>query len=601
MKSGADPKLARAALGLGLLFLAALPSAAGTLSGPLPNEGLTAVLEDVFAVPPSDNLRPLAKIQKLEEAPDGSGRLFVADLRGPLWVRDGSTDSLYLDLSTLPDFAPGNLSTGLQSFALHPQFASNGLLYTTHTEFVGLVAANIGSPEPQTIVRHAILTEWNASDPAANVFAGTSQELIRMEATATFHGIQDVSFDPYAVSGDEHYGLLFLGVGEMGATSRGRPDLLQRTDGAYGAVLRIDPLGGPFVQDGVSHPYGIPASNPLASDPDPETRREIYALGFRNPHRFVWDPSGGLMPWVVDIGEGNMEELNLLAPEADYGWPYREGTFALDPDVDLQVVFALPPDDASFGYTYPVAQYDHDEGRAVAGGVVSRALAPTELKGALVFGDIVEGRIFHASTDELAAADDGDPATTAQVRELNLRHDGTEKTLLEIVADALNMAPEDLDRVDLRLATGLSGDLYLTTKQDGFVRRLVPLAMCDDGADNDGDERIDFDGKEGSDPDQGCKNALWATESPACQDGLDNDGRPGIDFDGGLSLDLDGNGSIDAEFNFATPPVGSADPQCGGVPHRKGEQAPKVCGLGFELALLAPVLAVLRRRMRPAA
>jgi hypothetical protein len=68
---------------------------------------------------------------------------------------------------------------------------------------------------------------------------------------------------------------------------------------------------------------------------------------------------------------------------------------------------------------------------------------------------------------------------------------------------------------------------------------------CDDGADNDGDGRIDFDpatqaapGDEATLPsgsgDPGCISPTGFTESPSCQDGIDNDGDGEMDYDAGL-------------------------------------------------------------------
>jgi hypothetical protein len=109
---------------------------------------------------------------------------------------------------------------------------------------------------------------------------------------------------------------------------------------------------------------------------------------------------------------------------------------------------------------------------------------------------------------------------------------------------------------------------------------------CEDGIDNDGDGRIDFDpvtfanpGDEDNLPsgsgDPGCFNPYWFTESPQCQDGINNDPTLDdlIDYDAGLSVD----GSAD--------PAGP-DPKCVGQPWKNTER----CGLGAELALLLPPL-----------
>jgi hypothetical protein len=94
--------------------------------------------------------------------------------------------------------------------------------------------------------------------------------------------------------------------------------------------------------------------------------------------------------------------------------------------------------------------------------------------------------------------------------------------------------------------------------------------------------------------DPGCKTLGSFLENPQCQDGRNNDGQLGIDFDGGASLDIDPqDGLIDEEFNPATPPVGAPDPQCTAAWKNKEARG---CGLGFELALVLPLLMALRRR-----
>jgi len=98
--------------------------------------------------------------------------------------------------------------------------------------------------------------------------------------------------------------------------------------------------------------------------------------------------------------------------------------------------------------------------------------------------------------------------------------------------------------------------------------------FCDNGFDDDGDGYFDFP------EDPGCRNAA-ASERTQCQDGLDNDGRTGIDFDGGASL----NGGV---------PIAVKDPQCNTA--WRGSEAASACGLGFELALLAPLLDLGTRR-----
>jgi len=92
--------------------------------------------------------------------------------------------------------------------------------------------------------------------------------------------------------------------------------------------------------------------------------------------------------------------------------------------------------------------------------------------------------------------------------------------------------------------------------------------VCDNGLDDDGDGLPDFP------LDPGCKDPVWTTESPACNNNLDDDSDGKIDWNGGSG-------------------GGTPDPQCTSA-WRMTEKTG--CGLGFELVLLLPLLARLRRR-----
>jgi hypothetical protein len=467
-----------AALGMWL----AMPAAAGPLTGPVLDAGRAVVVEDIVQLPFSSGSPPHARLNVLREAPDGSGRLFVNDLRGPLHVIDGVAVHTYMDFSVLFSelkTSPG-LASGFVSFAFHPDFANNGLFYTVHSEFVGEVDPNLLPTLETEVIQHSILTEWQATDPALNAFSGSSRELIRIGSHHNHHNMGEISFDPAASPGHAGYGLLYIAAGDFGSVQSGQPAHLQRLDTPYGAILRIDPLGGSFMRGGTTYDYGIPGDNPFANDGDPDTLDEIYAYGFRNAHRIVWDTAFSGESFATDIGEENIEEIDVLTTGANYGWPEREGNRAIDVDVSLSNVFPLPPNDATFGYTYPAAQYDHDDvsgsWSAIAGGVVYRKSIATALHGELIFGDIVDGSLFHVAVDDLLVADDGDPATTASIYELEVIRDGATSSLLEVVRDELVLP--SLLRTDLRIGHDLAGEIYITTKRDAFVRKLTPIEVA---------------------------------------------------------------------------------------------------------------------------
>jgi hypothetical protein len=136
---------------------------------------------------------------------------------------------------------------------------------------------------------------------------------------------------------------------------------------------------------------------------------------------------------------------------------------------------------------------------------------------------------------------------------------------------------------------------------------LTENPECDDDLDNDGDTHTDFP------DDPGCFNAAAPSESPACDDSLDNDGDTHTDFpdDPGCfnaaapsestacddGLDNDADGFCDMPTSTCTEPgVTPGDPWCD---YSWDDSEHTVwCGLGFELALLLPVLMLLRGRLR---
>jgi glucose/arabinose dehydrogenase len=248
--------------------------------------------------------------------------------------------------------------------------------------------------------------------------------------------------------------MLFLLVGEGTSVWRGNARSVGRPDSLFGAVLRIDPLG----TNGRGGTYGVPADNPFFGRPAADGFPEVWAYGFRNPHKLSFDPAHQGWLYVSDVGESNLEEVNLVLPGRHYGWPQREGTWQVDPAGVVSQPQPPPAADASAGLMPPVAQFDHDEGTAVSGGFVYRGRGIPQLQGQYVFGDIGGGRVFVFDTREVALG------RQATVRELRLLRDGKPTTLAQLTGSA---------RVDLHFGVDQGGELYLLTKSDGRIRRLA--------------------------------------------------------------------------------------------------------------------------------
>ncbi len=86
--------------------------------------------------------------------------------------------------------------------------------------------------------------------------------------------------------------------------------------------------------------------------------------------------------FVSNIGQHSIEALYLVNPGDDCGWPIREGSFVIDETKNMHNIYPVPPDDARNNLTYPIAEYDHDEGDSISGGFEYWGSIP-ELQGKL--------------------------------------------------------------------------------------------------------------------------------------------------------------------------------------------------------------------------
>src|SRR6185503_6627218 len=131
------------------------------------------------------------------------------------------------------------------------------------------------------------------------------------------------------------------------------------------------------------------------------------------------------------------------------------------------------------GFTYPVAVYDHDEGRAITNGFAYHGRIAA-LKGKFIFGDIFNGRVFVSDLAAMKKADDGIPQTVAPVEEVQLyvrdasgkRVDVSFRDLIEKTMGA------SVARADLHISRSRDGELFLSSRQDGMIRMLVPDARA---------------------------------------------------------------------------------------------------------------------------
>lgn len=349
-------------------------------------------------------------------APGLPGFLFVVDQVGPLWAIDTQSGDKHQVLDTAPllvPLIPEGDERGFLGVAFHPDYESNGLLYTMTSEPIPGTAST-AAQQPNHL---ATLRQWTVPAPLADplvrsqLTAASSEILLTIEEPqfnhnggALFFGTRpDDSNLLYITTGDggcaddqnDQMGL----AGEGPCISHEGPGNAQLTDNLLGKILRMDPL--------------------VSAEP------EIYAYGFRNPFRASsdrMDLGGTGEIWTADVGQNHIEEVDArIQRGGNYGWRVKEGTFRFNPNGgELEgfasdgFVFANTPGRPA-DLIDPVAQYDHDEGVAAIGGFVYRGDELPELYGTYVFGDYSDGfnsgngRVMYVVEDDRADPHDRTP------------------------------------------------------------------------------------------------------------------------------------------------------------------------------------------------
>jgi TonB family protein len=236
------------------------------------------------------------------------------------------------------------------------------------------------------------LIEWTDSNLSNTTFEGTARELLRVSLNTRIHTLADLEFNPSARRGDSEWRVLYIGSGDGGSgeaksSIRMNP---QRLDTLVGKVLRIIPdLAEHRSTSTLSDNgrYRIPNDNPFVSVEG--ARKEVWAYGFRNPHRlhFAVDPANpGNNRLIADsVGLHTWETVNIVHKGANYGYSQREGNETLQPD---NRTTNLPDDDkipvqitdtitrGTVTPTYPVIQYGHVKGGGDAIGVTLVSTVP---------------------------------------------------------------------------------------------------------------------------------------------------------------------------------------------------------------------------------
>ena len=327
---------------------------------------------------------------------DGSKRLFVYDQAGWVWIIAGGVrlTKPFLDArSRLVKLTASFDERGLIGFALHPDFAKNGKIYTFTSEPVGPKADfSTTIPAGEKFNCQSVIAEWKVSASSTNVIdKATRRELLRIDKPQFNHNGGQLLF------GRDK--LLYIAIGDGGAgddqgSGHGSEGNGQNIEVVYGKILRIDVQS----TNSANGHYGIPAGNPFVGKPGLD---EVYAYGLRNPYAFSLDKKTGKIT-VGDVGQNDIEEIDILVNGGNFGWRLKEGSFNFDPNGSGEgYVTDTPVEPLPSGLINPIAQYDHDDGTAIIGGHVYLGTVIPKLAGRYVFGDFgtsfaaPSGRLFY--------------------------------------------------------------------------------------------------------------------------------------------------------------------------------------------------------------
>jgi len=291
-------------------------------------------------------------------APEDTTRLFVVEKGGTIMIIEGDSvlSRPFLDISDRVRAISSE--QGLLGLAFHPNYQSNGYFYVNYTDTNG----------DTRIARFTV-----SSDPDSAVASSEFTIMGPIDQPYSNHNAGMLAFSP-------NNGYLYFGLGDGG--SGGDPqNRAQNPDSLLGKMIRIDVDGG--------SPYAIPPDNPFVGSAD--TLPEIWAIGFRNPWRWSFDPATGDM-YIGDVGQSALEEVDFepfSSPGGvNYGWRLKEGTDCYNPPTGC---------DTLTGLTDPIHEYPHTGSPtrcAITGGVVYRGCAIPDLDGTYFFSDYCSGEIF---------------------------------------------------------------------------------------------------------------------------------------------------------------------------------------------------------------
>lgn len=353
----------------------------------------------------------------ITHAPDGSGRLFVCDQPGKIYVIEGGMmiPTPFLNIANPSNAAPNNgpgpvvgvgtgySEQGLLGLAFHPGYANPASpgYRKFYVNYVKLRDAGTDPAPPQVgdpATWVTVIDEFEVSATHPNIANPSSQRrVLAFTQPQTNHNGGQLEFGPD--------GMLYIGTGDGGGSNDNAAGHTGRETSTtaclgnaqdktrfLGKILRINPVD-PDAAGPLS--YSIPVDNPFVGAGG-GVKEEIFAYGLRNPWRFSFDqrPGGTNRLFCGDVGQGRIEEVNLIVSGGNYGWRYKEG---LELPTFSSSAASNPMPHPGGTLIDPIATYAHTGivtipalpqlGLSVTGGYVYRGTAIPALQGKYVFGD----------------------------------------------------------------------------------------------------------------------------------------------------------------------------------------------------------------------
>jgi glucose/arabinose dehydrogenase len=283
--------------------------------------------------------------------PDGS--ILITERAGRLRiVRNGVLDPA--PVAGTPQVLSRATMAGLMDIALHPDFAQNKWIYISyHKPLAPGVAAN-------SILRGT--WDGKALTDVRDVFVSDD---VDTEASRIVFGRD---------------GMLYMGIGGPGTGPRVSVDRAQHTNDLAGKVLRLNDDGS------------VPPDNPFVGKSG--YKPAIFTIGHRVPLGLTLNPFTGEI-WEDENGPNGGDELNVLKPGRNYGWPivsygrdYNGPRFPpTAPGFEEPVVFWVPSIAASGLTFYTGDRFPGWKRNAFVGGMREGEVAPTGQLQRIAFND----------------------------------------------------------------------------------------------------------------------------------------------------------------------------------------------------------------------